>query len=41
MGMLNGFTGKVKPLPIVGQYGFKFGLLKNGGSGEKLPPDSE
>ena len=29
IGMINGFTGQVKPLPIVGGLGFKFHLLKD------------
>jgi uncharacterized membrane protein len=28
IGLINGFGGKVAPLPIIGQFGFKFGLLK-------------
>jgi len=28
MGILNGFGGKVAPLPVLGSIGFKFGLLK-------------
>ncbi len=28
IGMINGFSGRVKPLPIVGKFGAKIGLLK-------------
>jgi uncharacterized membrane protein len=28
MGLLNGFGGKVAPLPLLGPLAFKFGLLK-------------
>ena len=28
MGIINGFSGQVKPLPIIGSLGFKVGLLK-------------
>ncbi|MCK5785609.1 MAG: hypothetical protein KAH54_03515 [Candidatus Sabulitectum sp.] len=28
IGMLNGFKGEIKPLPLVGNLAFKFGILK-------------
>ncbi len=28
MGLINGFGGKVAPLPVIGSLGFKIGLLK-------------
>ncbi|MCK5133983.1 MAG: hypothetical protein KAR40_17770 [Candidatus Sabulitectum sp.] len=28
IGMLNGFKGEIKPLPLIGQIAFKFGILK-------------
>ena len=28
MGILNGFNGKVQPLPVIGNLAFKLGLLK-------------
>jgi uncharacterized membrane protein len=28
IGIINGFSGKVAPLPVVGNIGFKFNLLK-------------
>ncbi len=28
MGLINGFSGKVQPLPLLGSLGFKIGLLK-------------
>lgn len=28
IGLMNGFKGEIKPLPVVGQFAFKLGLLK-------------
>jgi uncharacterized membrane protein len=28
IGLLNGFKGEIKPLPVVGNIAFKFGILK-------------
>ncbi len=41
MGLINGFSGKVQPLPLLGGIGFSIKLLKNGGtasSGTGTPP---
>ena len=37
MGLLNGFKGEIKPLPVVGSLAFKLGLLKPVG-GATPPP---
>lgn len=28
IGLMNGFKGEIKPLPVIGQFAFKLGLLK-------------
>jgi uncharacterized membrane protein len=28
IGLINGFSGKVKPLPLIGKIGFKFNMVK-------------
>jgi len=33
IGLLNGFRGDAKPLPIIGELGFKFNLVKGGTTG--------
>jgi len=42
MGIINGFSGKVQPLHIIGQFGFKFNLVKPVGDaptpGDQTPP---
>lgn len=39
IGLINGFSGKVQPLPLIGSIGFKIGLLKNdSGRGGATPP---
>ena len=37
MGLMNGFKGEIKPLPVIGQFAFKLGLLKPEG-GATPPP---
>ncbi|MFP4458703.1 MAG: DUF4870 domain-containing protein [Candidatus Zixiibacteriota bacterium] len=29
IGMINGFSGKIEPLPVIGEYAFKLNLMKN------------
>jgi len=43
IGLLNGFKGEIKPLPVIGKFAFKFGLLKPAGNGTMPPstPDVE
>ncbi len=39
IGMLNGFKGEIKPLPMVGNLALKFGILKpEGGDTPPAPP---
>ncbi|MEA3266772.1 MAG: hypothetical protein U9P42_07505 [Candidatus Fermentibacteria bacterium] len=39
IGLLNGFKGEIKPLPLVGNLAFKFGILKpEGGDNPPAPP---
>ncbi len=42
IGIINGFSGKVQPLPLIGKLGYKFNLVKpDGGSqtpGSQTPP---
>jgi len=44
MGLINGFGGQAKPLPIIGALGFKFNMVKsapattNGGNVPPPPP---
>jgi len=41
MGLINGFSGKVQPLPIIGKIGFKFNMVKPAAtvaSQEDVPP---
>ncbi len=40
MGIINGFGGKVQPLPMIGQFGFKFNLVKPSGNIHTPPPSS-
>ena len=40
IGMLNGFKGEIKPLPLVGEIAFKFGILKPVDGGTP-PPSAE
>ncbi len=37
IGMLNGFKGEIKPLPVVGEWAFKFGILKPADGGTPPP----
>lgn len=37
IGMLNGFKGEIKPLPIIGNFAFKFGILKPADNGTPPP----
>ncbi len=37
MGLLNGFKGEIKPLPVIGKFALKLGLLKPEG-GATPPP---
>ncbi len=37
IGMLNGFKGVIKPLPLVGNLAFKFGILKPADGGTPPP----
>ncbi len=39
IGLLNGFKGEIKPLPVVGNYAFKFGLLKPAEDGTTSAPE--
>jgi uncharacterized membrane protein len=39
IGLMNGFKGVIKPLPVVGQLAFKFGLLKPA-AGSTPPPST-
>ena len=41
MGIINGFTGEIKPIPLIGQYAFKLGLLKVSGETAPDSPDVE
>lgn len=42
IGIINGFSGKVQPLPLIGNIGLKFNLVKPDGStqtpGSQTPP---
>ncbi len=39
MGLINGFGGVVKPLPIIGEMAYKFNIVKPvGGSQSQTPP---
>ena len=38
IGMLNGFKGEIKPLPLLGNLAFKFGILKPADGGTPPPP---
>jgi len=39
IGIINGFGGKVQPLPLIGNIGLKFNLVKpNGEIGQQPPP---
>ena len=41
IGMLNGFKGEIKPLPLVGDFAFKFGILKpEAGTTPKAAPEA-
>ena len=41
IGLLNGFKGVVKPLPLVGEFAYKFGLLKPEAGATPPPPPSQ
>lgn len=40
IGALSGFGGKVQPLPVIGQFGFKLNLLKSDSAPTPPPPAS-
>ena len=39
IGLLNGFKGEIKPLPVVGNFAFKFGILKPAEGGTTSAPE--
>jgi uncharacterized membrane protein len=39
IGLLNGFKGEIKPLPVVGNIAFKFGILKPAEGGTTPAPE--
>ncbi|MCK5834027.1 hypothetical protein KAH81_10215 [bacterium] len=48
IGLINGFSGKAKPLPLIGEIGFKFNMVKpeasvsaSGGSVPPPPPPTQ
>ena len=40
IGLLNGFKGEIKPLPVIGQFAFKFNLLKPEAANTPQPPEA-
>lgn len=38
MGIINGFSGKVQPAPIIGTIGYKFNLVKPAAPTSEAPP---